>query len=140
MTLVIDSSVAAKWILAEIPHEQDSDKAAALLGQIAKENTALLQPEHWRVEVLSVIVRLAPERFASTWRLLESLNIKRISSKRVLERASHLSNQLKHHMFDTLYHAVALEHGATLITADDSYFAKAYRLGNIRLLTNLTAN
>jgi len=40
VTLVIDSSVAANWILAESPREQDSDKAVALLGQIAMENTA----------------------------------------------------------------------------------------------------
>jgi hypothetical protein len=39
-------------------------------------------------------------------------------------------------MFDTLYHAMALENEATLVTADDAYFAKAYRLGNIKLLTN----
>jgi predicted nucleic acid-binding protein len=98
----------------------------------------LLQPEHWRVEVLSVIARLASERFDGIWRLLESLNVERLSSKRVLEHATHLSNQLKHHLFDTLYHSIALEHGATLVTADDTYFAKAYRLGNIKLLTNLT--
>ena len=52
------------------------------------------------------------------------------------KRAAHLSVQLKHHLFDTLYHAVALENDATLVTADDAYFAKAYRLGNIKLLTS----
>ncbi len=35
-----------------------------------------------------------------------------------------------------MYHAAALLSDATLITADDAYFAKAYRLGNIKLLTN----
>ena len=43
-------------------------------------------------------------------------------------------------MFDTLYHAIALEQGAALITADDIYFAKAFRLGNVRLLMNYTAS
>jgi len=51
-----------------------------------------------------------------------------------------LSRQLKHHFFDTLYHAIAIEQGAMLITADDSYFAKAFRLGNIKLLTSFTAS
>ncbi len=136
MRLVVDASVAAKWVLADRPTEQDTGRAGLLLRQIANENLWLLQPEHWRVEVFSIIGRLAPQRFGETWRLLESLNVKRQASKRVLERATSMSSQLKHHYFDTLYHAIALECDATLITADDAYFAKAFRLGNIKLLLN----
>lgn len=139
MSLVIDASVSAKWLLADRPAEHDTDKAALLLSHIVNKNISLLQPEHWRVEVFSIIVRLAPERFGQTWRLLESLSVKRQASKRVLERAASLSSQLKHHFFDTLYHTVAFEHGATLITADDAYFAKAFRLGNIKMLTAFSA-
>ncbi len=139
MRLVIDASVATKWVLAESPMEQDTGKAALLLSRIGDEDATLLQPEHWRVEVLSIVAQLAPDRFDKTWCLLESLNVEWQSSKPVHERATLLSIQLKHHLFDTLYHAVALEHGATLITADDAYFAKAYRLGSIALLTNFAA-
>jgi predicted nucleic acid-binding protein len=136
---VIDASVAAKWVLADRPYEYDTDKAALLLTKIVNENIALLQPKHWWVEVFSIIARLAPERFGETWRLLESLNVKRQSSKRILDRAASLSGRLRHHLFDTLYHAIALEHDARLITADDAYFAKAFRLGNIQLLINFKA-
>jgi predicted nucleic acid-binding protein len=136
--LVIDASVAAKWVVSDRPDEYDTDKAALLLAQIVNENIALLQPEHWRVEVFSIVARLAPERFGQTWRLLDSLTIKRQSSKRVFERATSLTSQLRHHFFDTLYHAIAIEHGATLVTADEAYFAKALRLGNIKLLINYT--
>ncbi len=138
MSLVIDASVASKWVLADRAGEFDSDRAALLLQHIVSKNIMLLQPEHWRMEVFATIARLSPERFGETLRLIDTLNVKRQSSKRVLERAVLLSGQLKHHLFDTLYHAVALEHGATLITADDAYFAKAFRLGNIKLLTNYT--
>ncbi len=136
MRLVADASVAAKWVLADRPSEHDTGRAGLLLRQIENENLVLSQPEHWRVEVFSIIARLAPQRFGETWRLLESLNVKRQASKRVLERATAMSSQLKHHYFDTLYHAIALECDATLITADDAYFAKAFRLGNIKLLLN----
>ncbi len=34
-------------------------------------------------------------------------------------------------MFDTLYHAVALERDATLVTADLRYARKAERLGHL---------
>jgi predicted nucleic acid-binding protein len=43
---------------------------------------------------------------------------------------------LNHHLFDTLYHAVALEEGATLVTADEAYFAKAKQLGGIERLAD----
>jgi predicted nucleic acid-binding protein len=139
VSLVIDASVAVKWVLADRPGEYDTDRATKLLAQLANEDIVLLQPEHWRVEVFSIVARLAPERFAETWRLLASLNVEEQSSRGVLERAISLASQFRHHLFDTLYHAIALEQAATLITADEAYFAKAFRLGNIKLLTNYTA-
>ncbi len=138
MTLVIDASVAVKSVLADRPGEQDTDKARALLLKIGHEGIPLLRPEHWRIEVLSVVARLAPERFADTLQLLDKFNAERVVSIQVLERALILSRQLKHHLSDTLYHAIAIEHNATFITADEAYFAKILRLGNIKLLVNLS--
>ena len=42
--------------------------------------------------------------------------------------------KLNHHLFDTLYHAVALEEKATLVTADRKYYDKARRMGSILML------
>ena len=43
--------------------------------------------------------------------------------------------QLKHHLFDTLYHALAFTiPGAVLVTADRRYFDKARHLGQIAWL------
>jgi predicted nucleic acid-binding protein len=50
--------------------------------------------------------------------------------------ACSLSIRLNHHLFDTLYHAVALHLGALLITADEQYFRKAKDIGNIKLLAD----
>ncbi len=45
--------------------------------------------------------------------------------------------RLEHHLFDTLYHAVALnEPDAMLITADVRYYNKAKGIGRIALLEN----
>jgi predicted nucleic acid-binding protein len=52
----------------------------------------------------------------------------------VLMRACALAVDLEHHLFDTLYHAVALESDARLITADDRYHRKAKALPAIRHL------
>lgn len=48
-----------------------------------------------------------------------------------LARAMRLSHELEHHLFDTLYHAVALEEDAVLVTADRRYASKARECGNI---------
>lgn len=45
-----------------------------------------------------------------------------------------LSRRLGHHLFDTLYHAVAFEENTTLVTADERYYNKASVLGSIMLL------
>jgi predicted nucleic acid-binding protein len=42
-----------------------------------------------------------------------------------------LAIDLHHHLFDTLYHAVALETESVLVTADGRYLAKARDLGQI---------
>jgi predicted nucleic acid-binding protein len=54
----------------------------------------------------------------------------------VLKRAADIAIALDHHLFDTLYHAVALEVGAILVTADEVYFNKARGLGAIQLLAD----
>lgn len=46
---------------------------------------------------------------------------------------------LDHHLFDTLYHATALETGAVMLTADRRYHDKAAGLGHIRLLAHLAS-
>ena len=50
------------------------------------------------------------------------------------QRAIALALKLDHHLCDTLYHAVALEEKAMLITADRKYYDKAGRMGSILML------
>jgi predicted nucleic acid-binding protein len=50
-----------------------------------------------------------------------------------------MAMRLSHHLFDTLYHAVALEEGAMLVTADDAYLMKAKSLGGIVSLADFRA-
>jgi predicted nucleic acid-binding protein len=55
----------------------------------------------------------------------------------VMRRATELAIETDHHLFDTLYHAIALEHDDTcLVTADERYFSKAERFGRITALRN----
>jgi hypothetical protein len=62
-----------------------------------------------------------------------------VGSMQQLKRAADMSVALNHHLFDTLYHSLALEEGATLVTADEVYFAKAKDLGAIVPLAEFVA-
>jgi predicted nucleic acid-binding protein len=133
--LVIDASVSLKWVLGAADGEHDVAKAEAVLAAICDGQCEAVQPPHWFAEVLAVIALKRRERIADTLAILEALPHRLCSGLEVYGEAARLSSQLKHHLFDTLYHAVALECGATLLTADEAYFAKARRLGGIKMLT-----
>jgi predicted nucleic acid-binding protein len=87
-------------------------------------------------EILSVIARARPQRVPLTLGILSTLSFTEIRQYATYRRAADLSIALNHHLFDTLYHAVALEEGATLVTADAAYFGKAKDLGNVELLAD----
>jgi len=106
------------------------------LGAIARRTVSVIEPVHWVAEVIGVVVRLKPDRAVAAIALLTHSRFATTASRAAYRRAAQLSEQLDHHLFDTLYHAVALEEGATLVTADAAYFAKAKDLGGIELLAD----
>ena len=70
---------------------------------------------------------------------LAQLNITWAAPTTAYPRAIELAHQLDHHLFDTLYHAVALSvPGAVLVTADRRYFDKASHLGQIAWLAEFS--
>jgi predicted nucleic acid-binding protein len=135
--LVIDASVALKWFLSPIS-EPDAERATALLHVARGGSVELFAPPHWISEVLAVMARQEPERLSDTWEILFSLEVESDTNRSTYFHAAKLSVLLNHHLFDTLYHAVAIETGATLVTADARYFAKAAPLGAIQMLGSWT--
>lgn len=134
MTLVIDASVIIKWLFQDPERETDTEQATALVAALARGDLAVVQPPHWLIEVAAVMVRETPERAQRDIALLEAMALPLRGDASVLTRACTLSIDLEHHLFDTLYHAVALESEACLITADDRYHRKACALPGIRHL------
>jgi len=132
--LVIDASVALKWFLRELPDEPHLDRAEAVAALLDQADTQLLSPVHWTAEVISVLARVRPALVDKALLVLHDAHPKVIHGTPILKRAADLAIALKHHLFDTLYHAVALEEQATLVTADEAYFNKSKDLGAIRPL------
>ena len=136
---VIDASVAIKWFLPDAADEANTLEALDLFLRLRAAEISLLQPPHWKAEVAAVLSRRIPDTAAANLddlNLLEGIEI--IDAPLVYHRAVQLAIELSHHLFDTLYHAVALESDAVMITADRRYYEKAAPLGRIMLLEQLT--
>jgi predicted nucleic acid-binding protein len=133
--VTLDASVTIKWFL-QTPAEANVSQAIALLRAIEADEIKLIQPPHALAEVAAVLARERPATVLDD--LADVAHIfdcgTPAGSLGVYRRAVQLSRQLDHHLFDTLYHAVAFEEDTTLITADERYYGKASVLGNIMLL------
>lgn len=135
--LVIDASVAVKWVVGDAPKEEGVDEARLILEALQAGTVEVRQPVHWLVEVAGVLARIRPEVAPRAVALLQAMALPVADGPEVLTRACALGVRLGHHVFDTLYHAVALEDGrATLITADDAYYRKARGEGAILRLAD----
>jgi predicted nucleic acid-binding protein len=133
--LVLDASVLVKWVLQDDEREPDTVQALALCESFREGRVSLVQPPHWLAEVAAVCVRLKPAIAAPATALLYAMEIPVRINLEVYRDACELAAELDHHVFDTLYHAVALNlRDTTLVTADRRYYQKAKGKGAIALL------
>ena len=141
MICVVDASVAVKWFAeGDWAHREDHLEPALGILRASQHGTLdFYQPPHFLAEVAAVLSRLKPGSAQQDIDDLAALDITWASPTVAYGRAIELACQLDHHLFDTLYHAVALlVPDAVLVTADRRYFDKAQHLGRIAWLTDFT--
>lgn len=124
MTIIVDASVAAKWLFPE----PDTHKARALLDEARIGRLTMLAPELLPVEVASSLWKRVYRQgleFDEVWaqynrflRLCPALV--RISS--LTDAAFRLALANRHPIYDCLYVALALETPCSLVTADERLF------------------
>lgn len=131
MRVVVDASVVVKWLFADPQREEFTQRATALMGGVVQGRVLAVQPVHWLTEVASVLARATPGQAEKDVGLLCALSLPVSDGPEILQRACRLAIELEHHLFDTLYHAVALETDSVLVTADAQYLNKAGKLGQI---------
>ena len=140
MILVVDASVAVKWVVPEPRAEGHLDQALEVLAAIRRRDVRIVQPAHWLFEVAAVLVRSRPRFVDQGLDLLEVIKASIADEAAILRRAARLAEELDHHLFDTLYHAVALEREGVLVTADGRYARKAAHLGRVVELRHWTGS
>jgi predicted nucleic acid-binding protein len=134
--LCVDASVAVKWFLAGVPGEDDTEVALLLLDALVAGEHTLQAPPHFVAEVAAVLARVKPRDAVADVADLLEIPREEQAAPAIHLRAVELAIRHGQHVFDTLYHAVALETPETvLVTADQRYFDRAHREGAIVMLS-----
>jgi predicted nucleic acid-binding protein len=124
--LVIDASVAVKWVVPE----NDSDKAEFLLDQ------ALVAPDLLFAECANILWKkvrrgeVTKEEAEIAAQTLEQADLTVVSARAYTARAAALAIELDHPAYDGMYLAVAEALGLRLVTADDRLVRKARQAGS----------
>jgi predicted nucleic acid-binding protein len=136
--LVVDCSVAAKWMLAE-PGEID---AFRLLDQQALGELSLIAPDLLLMEFASLIAKRTRRKQMSqaeafqAFRLMEEAELRLFETRPLLGRALDLAINSQMSLWDCVYLALAIDHDCPIITADRRLFrAGAGRHPSLRLLS-----
>ena len=123
MIVVVDASVAAKWILAEA----DSDRAAALRSPADD----FIAPSLVLAEIGNAICKAALRRDVDAQDATDMLQIAAAHYARIVPldelgiRAIELAIELRHPIYDCFYLALAERERAPLVTADGRLLAAA---------------
>ena len=137
--LVVDASVAVRWFVSVKPDEEHADRALWILEQTVGSAARMIQPPHFIAEVAAVLARLKPAGVQDDLFDLLHLEHQTLATPETYATAVALGIRHQHHVFDTLYHAVALRTpSATLVTSDARYFATARTEGSIALLSEFS--
>ena len=119
--LVIDASIAVKWVV-----EEDGTREALALRQQAK----LIAPELLVAECANILwkkvqrVELSRDEALLAARLLQGAEIELLSTWSLLEAATRMSIEIDHPAYDCLYLALAAENKCQFVTADNRFLRK----------------
>jgi len=138
VNLVVDASVALKWFFADRHNEAQIERALAIFDALDAGTVQIIQPPHFVAEMAAVLSREKGPAAMADLEDLQALDWQVLETPELYREAMRLSDALDHHLFDTLYHAVALCWPETvLVTADRRYVRKAMGLNRICLLEDL---
>lgn len=134
MSIVVDASVALKWV-----EDEPGSEAASMLR-----NEELIAPALWlaesangirrRARIGDITAKEANEDFAE----LVNAPVVSFPIEPLLKDALSFATDLNHPVYDCIYLALAVRHGTHVITADRRFAAAAARrsdlAGRVRLL------
>jgi predicted nucleic acid-binding protein len=128
MTIVVDASVALKWVMAE-----DGSAAAAAL----RSSGELAAPSIWLTEAANGLWKYVARReldISEAQQRLIQLRSAPVVTNAIdddIEAAFRLAAELSHPVYDCLYLALALRKDTYVVTADKRFVALARRRADL---------
>ena len=128
-TLVIDASIAVKWVV-----EEDGTAEALTLRRRAK----LIAPELLTAECAKILWKkfqrneLSKDEAFLAARLLQAADIEFLPTRSLLEAAAEIAIELNHAAYDCLCLALATERECRFVTADERFVRKLSEAGRRR--------
>jgi predicted nucleic acid-binding protein len=119
--LVIDASIAIKWVV----EEEETEAALAL-----RNNTELIAPDLIIAECANILWKkvqrdeLVESEALIAARLLQRVDVEILATRNVLEMATRLAIELGHPAYDCIYLALAIESDCRFCTADKAFVRK----------------
>jgi predicted nucleic acid-binding protein len=133
--IVVDASIALKWLLAE----SDSAKARALcVGELAAPSLLLSEVTNslWRYVRLS---RMTAGEAFNLFRQLQNLSLAYAQLETDVTNALSLAIEIDHPVYACSYLALAIREGTYVVTADNRFASSVRKHGrwmnNIKLLS-----
>ena len=136
--IVPDASVLLKWIL-RTEDEPDRDQALELKKAWLDDTCELVVPSLWVFEVGNVLGLKHPATAALLLQAMLDLGIREEGPHLYLAAIVSLMREYKVTFYDAAYHALAIRHRGTMLTADRAYVKKAGRAGHLTLLNDWRA-
>lgn len=121
MTIIVDASVALKWVV----QENGSQEARDLLSE------TLAAPELLYIECANALWAMARKKqftaaeAAAAFAAIEGTPIRSVSTRVHANMAQIIAFELDHSVYDCLYLAAALAERATFVTADVAFLRAA---------------
>jgi predicted nucleic acid-binding protein len=122
-TLVIDASIAVKWVV-----EEDGTPEALALRQTAK----LMAPELLVAECANIFWKkvrrneLSRQEALLAARLLQGAEIELLPMRSLLEAATRISIEIDHPAYDCVYLSLAVAKKCQFVTADEQFLGKLH--------------
>ncbi len=123
-TLVLDCSVAAKWIL----HEPDREPALRLFDRHVSGQVLLIAPDLLLAEFASLLAKrhrrkeLSREQAGHAFHLMARSSPKLFHTRPLIPHAMDLALRHQMSLWDCVYIALAIEQNCAFITADQRLF------------------